>query len=126
MALPHFRPRPIGQGRSGLVGRLQEAVPLLSSPSIAQVVIKKLSVEVVDIKNGEVLVLRFNSIQVDDDVCVVMSPSPWSCVVPSCRRSQCLVTLIGPWVCLEGHMARSWESLNTAMMVCLATMWPIL
>ena len=58
-------------------------MPLLSSPSIAQVVIKKLSVEVVDIDNGEVLVLWFDSIQVDDDVCVVMSPSPWSCVVPS-------------------------------------------
>ena len=83
MALPHFRPRPIGQGRSGLVGRLQEALPLLSSPSIPQVVAKQLSVEIVDVDDGELLVARFSSIQIDDDVSVVMTPSPWSCIGPA-------------------------------------------
>ena len=59
---------PIGQGGSGLVGRLQEALPLLSSPSIPQVVAKQLSVEIVDVDDGELLVARFSSIQIDDDV----------------------------------------------------------
>ena len=47
-------------------------------------------------------------------------------LVQPCRRSQCLVTMIGPWVCFVGHIARRCESLEAAMMVCLVTMWPIL
>ena len=110
---------------SGLVGRLQEALPLLSSPSIPQVVAKPLSVEIVDVDDGELLVARFSSIQMDDDddVSVVMTPSPWSCIGPALSTEPVLGDNdrslgLRRWP----HSPKIIESLEAGMMVCLVTM----
>lgn len=112
---------------SGLVGRLQETMPLLSSPSITQVMVEQLSVEVIDVNDGELLVVRFNSIQMDDDddddVSMVMSPSPWSSIDPALSSEPVLGDVdrslgLRRWP----HSPKIIESLEAGMMVCLVTM----
>ena len=136
---------------SGLVGRLQETMPLLSSPSITQVMVEQLSVEVIDVNDGELLVVKFNSIQMDDhhdededededdeeeeddddddevddddDVSVVMSPSPWSSIDPA-LSSEPVLGDVDRSLGLRRwpHSTMVIESLEPGMMVCLVTM----